>query len=94
VPDPGGHGHQHQWKRSPVTDFTVTYECGCGSRHRIQWCTLIPSVSHVDMKVTGAYGGTVTGDAHQAWEFTLSRRMIQMAELGLNLDAEELEPEE
>lgn len=86
-------GHEHQWKRGPVTDFTVTYECGCGSRHRVQWCSLIPSVSEVDVKVTGAYGGTVTGDAHQCWEFTLSRRMLQMAELGLHLHAEELEPE-
>ena len=85
--------HAHLWKRSPVTDFTVTYECECGSRHRMQWCSLIPSVSEVDVKLTKAYGGTVHGDAHQSWEFTLSHRMLQMAELGLNLHAEELEPE-
>ena len=59
--------HAHLWKRSPVTDFTVTYECECGSRHRMQWCSLIPSVCEVDAKLsvcevdaklTGAYGGT------------------------------------
>jgi hypothetical protein len=85
--------HPHQWKRQPVTDFTVTYQCECGDKHRMQWCSLIPSVSEVDTKFRELYGGTVMGDAHQCWEFTLSRRMIQMAELGLNLHAEELEPE-
>ena len=33
----------------------------------------------------------VMGDAHKSWEFTLSRRMIQMQELGLNLHEEDLE---
>jgi hypothetical protein len=87
-------GHEHQWKRGPVTDFTVTYECECGSRHRMQWCSLIPSVSEVDIKLTGVHGGTVLGDAHQSWEFTLSRRMLQMADLGLNVHVEEWEPDE
>lgn len=86
-------GHEHHWKRCPVTDFTVTYECECGARHRMQWCTLIPSVSEVDAKVMKAYGGIVHGDAHQSWEFTLSRRMLQMADLGLNLYPEGMEPE-
>jgi hypothetical protein len=85
-------GHEHQWKRHPVTDFTVTYGCECGERHRMQWCRLIPSVSEVDIRFRELHGGMVAGDAHHAWEFTLSRRMLQMAELGLNLHAEELEP--
>jgi hypothetical protein len=83
--------HDHQWKRCPVTDFTVTYECDCGAKHRIRWCRLIPSVSEVDTKFREIYGGMVMGDAHKSWEFTLSRRMIQMQELGLNLHEEDLE---
>jgi hypothetical protein len=84
-------GHVHQWRRYPVTDFTVTYQCDCGAAHKIQWANILPHVSGVDAKVTGAYGGTVLGDAHHAWEFTLSRRMLQVAELGLSLHIEELE---
>ncbi len=82
--------HEHQWKRGPVTDFTVTYECDCGNRHRVRWATVLPHVSAVDTAVRKAYGGMVLGDAHQSWEFTLSRRMLQMAELGLALDDEDL----
>ena len=40
--------HVHPWKRLPVTDFTVTYQCGCDSRVRVVWGWVAGSVGEVD----------------------------------------------
>ena len=83
-------GHAHWWKRLPVTDFTVTYECDCGQRVRVIWGWFAGSVSHVDAMVTKERGGTVRGDAGQPFEYCLAGRMIQVRDLGLDVPAEDL----
>ncbi len=83
-------GRDHQWKRGPVTDFTVTYGCECGDRHKVRWASVLPHVSAVDQAVTGAYGGTVMGDSGQPWEQCLARWMLEIDKLGLRLHTEDL----
>ena len=85
-------GHRHLWKRGPVTDFTVTYACECGEKHKTRWASVLPHVSAVDMVITGAYGGTVRGDSGQPFEYTLSYWMLEIDKLGLRLHTEEPPP--
>ena len=82
--------HVHQWKRLPVTDFTVTYQCDCDKRVRVIWGWTAGSVSEVDMLLTGREGGTVTGDMVQQFEYCLAGRMVKVRELGLTVPAEDL----
>lgn len=80
--------HNHLWKRCPVTDWTVTYICDCGSRRKFRWGYVLPHVLAVDDLVTGQYGGTVQGEAVISWEFSLPYWMQKIADLGLSLEAE------
>lgn len=82
-------GHQHWWKRGPVTDFTVTYSCECGAKHKTRWAPVLPHVSAVDKVITDAYGGTVRGDSGQPFEYTLSHWMLEIDKLGLRLYTED-----
>ena len=90
--------HPHQWKRLPVTDFTVTYHCsGCKSSVRVVWGWAAGSVSEVDGMLTGREGGIVMGDAwpeEAAPDFNLclAGRISQIRDLGLTVPAEDLRP--
>jgi hypothetical protein len=90
-------GHVHQWKRLPVTDFTVTYQCssGCGRLVRVVWGWVAGSVCEVDGLLTGREGGTVTGDViepEDPWGYCLAGRMSKVRDLGLTVPAEDLRP--
>ena len=83
--------HSHLWLRLPVTDFTCTYVCDCGERHKIQWAFILPHVSAVDQKVMDRYGGIVNGEAVQSWDYCLSKWMLAIDQLGLRLYTEGLD---
>jgi hypothetical protein len=59
-------GHVHQWKRWPVTDFTLRYTCVvCGDPESIVWVEAScagKSIADIDALLVEKYGGVFAGE--------------------------------